>query len=159
MIIASAASVWAVEPLFAKSKNQNQPEGVSFGLISTSGKAYPISNEKTTSTRVSYRVTLTLSCEWTKNKQNKNSMKLKVTDGSLTIDGGYYAAEVYKIIDGAGTSNGKVQIVYKVQEVTSGSTCNLILHGTMNSDGFCLKASESKLASHYFQEITGQLQK
>jgi hypothetical protein len=159
LLLSSAVSAFAIEPLLAKNKNKETPEAKSFTLQSITGKAYPISNGN-----MSYPATLTISGEWLENKDKElvSIGKLRVTDGSLTIDGGYYAAKVYKITKGFGINNGKngkLKILCELQELNSESSYRLILHGRTSSDGIRFEAPESRIATQYFVEFSGQLTK
>ena len=157
LLLASVAvSSVAVEPLLAKTKPHVDAATTPLNFQSTSGTANLTSNRKT-----SYPATLTLSGVLMKNQQNKWLTKIDITGGTLTIDGGYYAAKVYEIIAGSGIyneKNSKVQITCKVQEVPGGSTYNLVLHGNKTPNGLIFQAPESKLAGQYFLQISGQLQ-
>jgi len=99
--------------------------------------------------------------ELNKTQQRKLLSKIDITGGTLTIDGGYYAAKVYEIMAGSGIyneKNSKVQITCKVKEVPSGSTYVLVLHGKKTPNGFIFQAPKSKLVGQYFLQISGQLQ-
>ncbi|GEM_PF-1755286 len=135
LLLASVASTFAVEPLFAKNKTKKSTEAVGFTFHTTSGKAYPISDRKT-----SYTATLTLNGERVKIQERKqqtinaeeeqqltentqeqrrltkrirelkwltHTERLNITDGSLAIGDYYYAAKVYKILSGFGLYNEK----------------------------------------------------
>jgi hypothetical protein len=180
LLLASVAvSSVAVEPLLAKTKPHEDAATTTFNFQSTSGTANLTSNRKT-----SYPATLTLSGVLTKTQQhkwlkesdgenessagelNKTQQgkwlsRINITGGTLTIDGGYYAAKVYEIIAGSGIyneKNSKVQITCKVKEVPSGSTYVLVLHGKKTPNGLIFQAPKSKLVGQYFLQISGQLQ-
>jgi len=159
LLASSTISILAVEPLLARNKNYEVVDSKSFMFQSTSGKAYPISNKG-----MAYPATLIISGEWIENRNKKlaNVGELRITDGSLTIDTDYYAAKVYKIIKGFGIyneKNGKLKILCEVHELIIEPTYRLVLQGKRNADGTSFEAPESRIASQYFVEFSGQLTK